>query len=63
MEWKMRGLCASFIESVLMPDVIDLVCGMTIDRDTARARSQYEGRTFYFCSDACKRQFDAAPER
>ena len=46
-----------------MVQVKDPVCGMMIDRDTAADKSQYQGRTFYFCSAECKRQFDAAPDR
>jgi Cu+-exporting ATPase len=46
-----------------MARVTDPVCGMTIDSETAAAQSQYEGRTFYFCSAPCKRQFDADPSR
>lgn len=46
-----------------MPKVTDVVCGMTIDSDTAAGQSQFEGRTFYFCSTQCKRQFDADPSR
>jgi len=46
-----------------MPGVIDPVCGMTIESETARARTEYEGRTFYFCSESCKRAFDADPAR
>jgi Cu+-exporting ATPase len=46
-----------------MPRVNDPVCGMNIESETAAAQSQYEGRTFYFCSEQCKRQFDADPIR
>jgi YHS domain-containing protein len=46
-----------------MAQVKDPVCGMTIDSDKAAAQSEYQGRTVYFCATACKRQFDAAPER
>lgn len=46
-----------------MPRVKDVVCGMTIDSDSAAGQSQFEGRTFYFCSAQCKRQFDADPRR
>lgn len=46
-----------------MAQVKDPVCGMTIDSDKAAAQSQYQGRTFYFCSTQCKRQFDATPDR
>jgi len=40
----------------------DPVCGMEVDEDEAEARSDYQGRTFYFCSQSCKEQFDAEPE-
>ena len=46
-----------------MARVKDVVCGMTIDSDSAAGQSQFEGRTFYFCSAQCKRQFDADPSR
>ena len=46
-----------------MAQVKDPVCGMTIDSDKAAAQSQYQGRTFYFCSAQCKKQFDATPDR
>ena len=44
-----------------MDSVIDPVCGMTVDPSTATARSSFEGRDYYFCSDACKAQFDSNP--
>ena len=46
-----------------MAQVKDPVCGMMIDRDTAAAQSQYQGRTYYFCSQQCVRQFESEPER
>lgn len=45
-----------------MSQVKDLVCGMMIDSDTAAARSNYASREFYFCSEDCRRAFDADPE-
>jgi YHS domain-containing protein len=42
--------------------VLDPVCTMDIDSVTAEAQSQYEGETVYFCSEECKRIFDADPE-
>jgi uncharacterized membrane protein YraQ (UPF0718 family)/YHS domain-containing protein len=41
----------------------DPVCGMTVDRSKTPYRSQYHGRTAYFCSAGCKASFDADPER
>lgn len=43
----------------------DLVCGMQVDEEQARAAgltSEYQGQTFYFCAKGCKTQFDQNPE-
>jgi len=43
---------------------IDPVCGMLVDEQKARAANRVSlqgGKTFYFCNDGCKRQFDANP--
>ena len=42
---------------------IDPVCGMTVDPARAKYRSDFNGRTFYFCNPMCKIEFDASPER
>lgn len=39
----------------------DPVCGMTIEEADAVGTSEYEGRTFYFCSNDCKEEFDGDP--
>jgi len=39
----------------------DPVCGMTVDRST-KFRSDWQGRTYYFCGAGCKSRFDAEPE-
>jgi Cu(I)/Ag(I) efflux system membrane fusion protein len=44
----------------------DPVCGMTVDEAEARADqcvSEHEGKTYFFCCDACKEKFAADPER
>ena len=46
-----------------MATAIDPVCEMQIDEQTAAAKSEYQGQTYYFCSSGCKRQFDKDPER
>jgi Cu+-exporting ATPase len=46
-----------------MHDVLkDPVCGMDVTYETAKARSEYDGQTYYFCSLDCKEQFDRNPE-
>jgi YHS domain-containing protein len=47
-----------------MTQVRDPVCGMTIERKTAAGSSMvYEGEEVFFCSERCRRAFDAEPER
>ncbi|MEJ5299082.1 MAG: cation transporter, partial [Armatimonadota bacterium] len=39
---------------------LDPVCGMEVDPESAAASSRVGAQVFYFCSDSCKRQFDAS---
>jgi len=39
----------------------DVVCGMQVDPAKAAGKSEYNGKTYYFCSPVCKRKFDANP--
>jgi YHS domain-containing protein len=39
----------------------DVVCGMQVDPAKAAGSSQYNGKTYYFCSKGCKGKFDANP--
>lgn len=41
--------------------VRDPVCGMTVDPEKAAAKSEYLGRTYYFCWTGCKTKFDSNP--
>ncbi len=41
----------------------DPVCGMTVDEKTAAGKSEYQGKTYYFCSPGCKRSFDKEPAK
>jgi xanthine dehydrogenase accessory factor len=41
----------------------DPICGMTVDPDRAKYKSEYDGRTFYFCCAHCKQAFDKEPEK
>ena len=43
--------------------VKDPVCGMQIDETKAAGKSDYGGKTYYFCSLACKATFDKHPEK
>jgi YHS domain-containing protein len=36
---------------------------MTVDTQTAAGRSTFEGQIYYFCSTACKVEFDSNPAK
>jgi YHS domain-containing protein len=42
---------------------IDPVCGMEVDEKTAKWKSEYDGKTYYFCAPGCKASFDKDPEK
>ncbi len=42
---------------------VDPVCGMTVDPQRAAGSSEYQGKTYYFCSKGCVAKFEADPER
>ncbi len=39
----------------------DVICGMQVDPKNAAGSSEYQGKTYYFCSAGCKRKFDQNP--
>ena len=41
----------------------DPVCGMQVDENRAAGKSEYDGRTYYFCSASCKTKFDQNPKQ
>jgi YHS domain-containing protein len=41
----------------------DPVCNMAVDEKTAPAKSDYQGKTYYFCAPGCKSEFDKNPEK
>ena len=41
---------------------VDPVCGMDV-REDVPDRSEYQGRTYYFCCRGCKVAFDREPRR
>jgi Cu+-exporting ATPase len=43
--------------------VKDPVCGMNVDEKTATVKSEYMGKTYYFCNQSCKVVFDKNPQR
>ncbi len=43
--------------------VKDPVCNMECDEKTSPAKSEYKGKTYYFCAPGCKKTFDENPEK
>lgn len=41
----------------------DPVCGMSMDTQDAAATAEYQGQTYYFCSEACQQAFQDEPEK
>jgi YHS domain-containing protein len=56
------GIFAGLMWLTFRRGVADPVCGMVVDESQAKTL-EYEGQTFYFCSDHCKGTFEADPER
>jgi Cu+-exporting ATPase len=68
----LEGACAARATQILLNtttsepsstrEVIDPVCGMTIDPADAAGHFDYKGTTYYFCHQSCLDRFRAAPE-
>jgi YHS domain-containing protein len=43
--------------------VKDPICGMMVDEKKAKFKSDYNGKTFYFCAASCKATFDKSPTK
>ncbi len=42
---------------------IDPICKMEVDEKTAKFKSEYKEKTYYFCAPGCKKEFDDNPEK
>jgi xanthine dehydrogenase accessory factor len=52
---------AKTVLPVVRQEAKDPICGMVVDIDAARYKSEFQGRHFYFCCAACKQTFDQQP--
>ncbi len=41
----------------------DPVCKMTVDENTAAARTEHKDKTYFFCSAGCKETFEKEPDK
>jgi YHS domain-containing protein len=45
------------------PMAIDPVCKMQVDENKAAGKSEYNGKTYFFCAASCKTKFDRDPKQ
>src|SRR5246127_248387 len=45
-----------------MGEAKDPVCGMAVAIDAAKYKSEFDGKSFYFCCAGCKQTFDRQPD-
>ena len=55
-----RSSDAGVVQNV---EVLDPVCGMTVDLAAARHLSEWQGQRYAFCAASCKHAFEADPEK
>ena len=41
----------------------DLVCNMDVNEKTAKYKTIYQGKYYYFCAPECKKAFEANPQK
>ncbi|NWF87123.1 YHS domain-containing protein [Candidatus Bathyarchaeota archaeon] len=40
----------------------DPVCGMSVNEKTSKHKTEFRGKTYYFCTSACESAFNQNPE-
>lgn len=51
------------VEEQMNGKVRDPVCGMEFAEEQATTKVEYEGQTYHFCTQACRRQFEKDPKK
>ncbi len=41
----------------------DPVCKMDVDEKSAKFKTDYKGKTYYFCAPGCKKAFEKDPSK
>jgi len=59
---KQSGAAAPKAANPSEEEVDDLVCNMQVSKKTA-LKTDYKGKTYYFCREECKSDFERAPEQ
>jgi YHS domain-containing protein len=42
---------------------IDPICKMEVDEKSAKYKTEYKGKTYYFCAPGCKKMFEDNPTK
>ena len=50
-------------EAAIKGKVIDPVCGMEVGLGNADIVATVDGKTYYFCAEACRRTFEHNPQK
>ena len=60
---KTPSCCGGSHGNASAATAIDPVCGMRVDRETAKHRFAYRGEDYFFCGARCRARFEAEPEK
>ena len=42
---------------------VDPVCGMRVDPENAAATTNFDGNTYFFCAEGCRKAFEEHPQK
>jgi len=42
---------------------VDPVCGMRVDPEKTVQTADYDGRTYFFCAERCRKEFENQPQK
>ncbi len=62
-EPKSGGCCGGKHGANADANATDPVCGMSVDRGTAKWTADHQGTSYYFCSSGCRTKFIGAPQK
>ena len=43
--------------------IVDPVCGMSVDPETAKIKTFMDGQNYYFCAEGCRKAFEENPDK
>ncbi len=54
---------APTVTEEIMDMAVDPICRMEVDPKTAKWKSEYNGKEYFFCAPGCKKAFDKNPAK